>query len=119
RTCRTSACALHRRGFTLDRSDDPRIVEPRDRSDTDDLHLDGTDLSSPLSTCLASPFVYHGNDVEPLITHPSGTDCHRRYRRKNLPARSAPADHCQDRWCPTVRRGNDESHSGIRISEGS
>ena len=23
---------------------------------------------------------------------------------------------CQDRWCPTVRRGNDESHPGIRTA---
>src|SRR5215467_9271243 len=80
RTRRTSASALHRRRFTLDRPHDSRIVEPGNRADTDDLYIDGTDLSSPFSACLASPFVYHGNDVEPLITPPGGTDCRRRYQ---------------------------------------
>src|SRR5262245_57122590 len=94
------------------------MVESADRADTDDLNLDGTDLSSTFSTRLASPFIYHGNDVEPLITHPSGTDCHRRYRRKNLPARRAPADHCQDGWRALICRGTHESHCGIRASEG-
>src|SRR5438445_83137 len=42
RTCRTSAGAFHRGRFTLDGPDNPRIVEPGDRADTNDLHLDGT-----------------------------------------------------------------------------
>src|SRR6266568_7274945 len=50
---RTSPAAVHRRGFTLDRPIDAGIAESGHRADTDDLHLDGTDLSSPFSTCLA------------------------------------------------------------------
>ena len=57
-TCCTSAGALHRRRFTLDGPHDPRIFEPGDRADTDDLHVDGTDLSSDVSTLLEPPFLF-------------------------------------------------------------
>ena len=46
--------------------------------------LGAADLSSAFPTCLASPFVSHRDDGQPLITHPGGTDCHRHDRWENL-----------------------------------
>src|SRR5262249_37773712 len=91
-TSRTSAGALHRRRFTLDRSDDPRIVEPGDRANTNDLDLDGTDLSSAFPACLASPVVSHRNDVEPLSTASGGTHGNTHRRRQGSPNTGAHTD---------------------------
>src|SRR5215831_3441171 len=54
---RTSPGAVHCRGFTLDRPIDAGIAESGHRANTDDRHVDGTDLSSPFPTCLASSFL--------------------------------------------------------------
>ena len=67
--------------------------------------------------CLASPFVYYRNDVEPLISCPGGTDCHRHYPWKNLPNRGASADHCQDGWRAALCGRNHQSPVGIRAPE--
>src|SRR5215813_2680852 len=78
------------------------MAESADRSDTNCFHIDGTDLSSPFSTCLASPVVHHRNDVEPLIPCPGGTDCYRYDRGENLTTRGPRTDRREDRWCPVV-----------------
>ena len=65
----------------------------------------------PFPTCLASPVVYHRNDVEPLIPCPGGTDCGRDDGWQNLATRGARPDHREDGWGSTLRRGNDQSHS--------
>src|SRR5262249_27754707 len=105
---RTTPGTVHRRRFTLDRSDDPRLVASADRANTNDLHLDGTDQSSAFSTCLASPFVYHRDDSQPLIICPSGTDCPPHDRWENLTTRGARTDRREDRWRPVVCGRSDE-----------
>ena len=50
------------------------LLEPGDRADTDRFHLGAAHLSSAFPTCLASPFVSHGDHGQSLITHPGGTD---------------------------------------------
>src|SRR5215831_5331141 len=78
------------------------MAESADRSDTNDLYLDGTDLPPTFPTCLASPVVHHRNDVEPLIPCPGGTDCYRYDRWENLTTRGPRTDRREDRWCPVV-----------------
>src|SRR5215813_5360387 len=115
-TGRTSAGALHRRRFTLDGPNDPRIIEPGNRADTHGFHVGAAHVSSPFSTCLASPFVYYRNDAEPLIPCPSSTDRQPPDRWQNLTNRGARTDRREDRWGPLVCGGTDESHSGIRTA---
>src|SRR5262245_28169359 len=95
------------------------MVDPGARSDTHRFHSCAADLPPTFPTCLASPFVYYRNDVEPLIPCPGGTARQPHDRWQNLPTRGAPADHREDRRGPTLYRGADKSDSGIRTSEGS
>src|SRR5437588_11207354 len=82
-----------------------------ERADTDDLHLDGTDLSPAFPAFLASPVISHRNNSQSLIPCPSGTGRHTHYRWENLPPRGATADHYEDRRGSTLHRGADQSHS--------
>jgi len=114
RTCGTSTCALYPGRPALDGSHNPGMVESADRADTNDLDLDGTDLSSVFPTYLASPLVSYGDHGSSLITHPGRTNCRRYNRWENLPSRCPPANHCQDGWRAIICRGNDQSDSRIR-----
>src|SRR5215510_8893636 len=90
------------------------MVESADRSDTNRFPIGAAHMSSPFSTCVASPFLSHRNDGQSLIPFPSGTDRQPYYRWGNLTNRGAPTDYCQDRWGTPLRRGNNQSHPGIR-----
>ena len=115
-TCRTSTSALYPGRFTLDGSHNPRMVAPADRSDTNRFYACTADLSTSFPTCVASPFVSHGNHGQPLIPYPCGTDRHTHDRWENLPTGGARTDPRTDRWGAIICRGNDESHSGIRVN---
>src|SRR5262245_15105206 len=93
------------------------MVDPGARSDTHRFHSCAADLPPTFPTCLASPFVYYRNDVKPLIPCPGGTARQPHDRWQNLPTRGASADSYQDGWGAAVRRGTDESHSGIRTAQ--
>src|SRR5687767_7073705 len=90
------------------------MVESADRSDPNRFHACTAHLSTSFPTCLASPFLSHGDHGQPLITCPGGTDHHTHDRWENLPSRSAPADHCKDGWRAIICRRNHEIPTGIR-----
>ena len=46
------------------------------------------------------------NHGQSPLPYPSETDCASHHRWENPPNRGASTDHCQDRWCPTFRRGD-------------
>ena len=69
-----SRCSLSWK-MSLDRPHYPGVARSAGRASPDNCHRDPVDLPPPFSALLASPFVYYRNDVEPLITHPGGTDC--------------------------------------------
>ena len=95
------------------------LIESPARPDTHGVSVRAPHLPSAFSTCLASPFLSDRNDAAPLIAHPDRTDRHRYDRWQTLPSRSAPADHCQDRWRPLICGGNHQGDSRIRASQGS
>src|SRR5262249_49809159 len=113
RTSRATPGPVYHRRFTLDGPNDPGIIESADRSDPNCFHASVADLSSHVPAILASPFLSHRNDGEPLIPCPGGTVREPYDRWKSLTTRDAPADSGQDRRGTAVRRGNDQSHSGI------
>src|SRR5439155_25452358 len=111
RTCRTAAGALHRGRFTLDGPFDFGIAEPGDRPNAHSLSVALTDVSAHVPTEL-DPSVICDRGAGHALGAASGcTDGGARRRGKNVTNRGAPADHCQDRWCPAVRRRTDQSHS--------
>ena len=88
-TCRTSTCPLYPGRPTLDGPHNPGVARSPAGPDTHGIHLGAAHVSSAFSTCLASPFVYHRNNVKPLITHSRGPDRHTHDRWENLTTRGA------------------------------
>ena len=43
------------------------------------------------------------------LSHTVETDCASHHRWENPPNRGASTDHCQDRWCATFRRGDNQA----------
>src|SRR5262245_50377174 len=74
------------------------MVAPRDRADPNRFPACVVDMPSAFPPLVASPVVYHRNDVKPLITQPRGTDRDRPDGWQNRPSRRAAAHHCEDRW---------------------
>src|SRR5262245_54429449 len=94
------------------------MVDSADQPDSNRFHTCAADLSSVFSTCLASSFVHHSNDIEPFSLCPGGTDCPQHDGWENLTTRGARTNRREDRWRTIICRGADQSHSGIRASEG-
>src|SRR5262249_59783046 len=97
-TGRTPTSAVYPGRPALDGPFDFGMAAPGDRPDPNRVHAGVVDLSSPFPTCLASPFLSHRDDLEPLITRAGGTACDRHGCWHNLPSRGASADHGQEGW---------------------